>query len=78
MSLAIFMSDAASVLSAPLANTSASCAASAANLLGAVHERQAGELRDHRGTALGELGVRVEPGADRGAADGELVEVGHA
>ena len=35
MSLAIFMSDTASVLSAPLANTSASCAASAANLLGA-------------------------------------------
>ena len=35
MSLAIFMSDTASVLSAPLANTSASCAASAANLFGA-------------------------------------------
>ncbi len=35
MSLAIFMSDAASVSSAPLASTSASCAASAANLFGA-------------------------------------------
>ena len=35
-SLAIFISDAASVFSAPWANTSASCAASASNLLGAV------------------------------------------
>ena len=35
MSLAIFISDTARVLSAPLAKTSASCAASAANLLGA-------------------------------------------
>jgi hypothetical protein len=35
-SLAIFMSDAASVLSAPLAMTMASCADSAANLFGAV------------------------------------------
>ena len=34
-SLAIFISEQASVLSAPLAITSASCAASAANLLGA-------------------------------------------
>ena len=33
MSLAIFISDTASVRTAPLANTSASCAASAANLL---------------------------------------------
>ena len=36
MSLAIFISAAASVLSAPCRNTSASCAASAANLLGAL------------------------------------------
>ena len=35
MSLAIFISEHASVCSAPLAITSASCAASAANLLGA-------------------------------------------
>ena len=76
MSLAIFISDTASVLSAPLANTSASCAASAANLLRRRHERQAGELGDLRRGALGELGVRVEPGADGGAADGELVEAG--
>ena len=76
MSLAIFISDTASVLSAPLANTSASCAASAANLFGRRHERQAGELGDLRRGTLGELGVRVEPGADGGAADGELVEPG--
>ena len=77
MSLAIFISDAASVLSAPLRE----------------HERvvrgERGELVRARSTngspvssaifaarALGELGVRVEPGADGGAADGELVEPG--
>ena len=76
MSLAIFMSDTASVLSAPLAITSASCAARAANLFGADTNGRPVRLGDLRGGALGELGVRVEPGADGGAADGELVEAG--
>ena len=43
-SLAILMSDAASVLSAPCACTSASLAASASNLLGAVTNGWPGEL----------------------------------
>src|SRR5271166_6096733 len=39
-------------------------------------EWQAGELRDTRGDLLGELGIGVEPGADGGSADRELVDVG--
>ena len=74
-SLAIFMSDAASVFSAPCANTSASCAASASNLFGARDERQAGPRRELGGDARAELGRRVEPGADRGAAERELAQV---
>ena len=74
MSLAIFMRLTASVRTAPLANTRSSCDASAANLLRGRRERQPGDLRDLRRGALGELGVRVQAGADRGAADRELVE----
>ena len=74
-SLAIFMSEAASVLSAPCANTSASCAASASNLFGAVTKGMPGQLGELRGHARGVLGVRVEAGADRGAAERELEQV---
>ena len=65
---------AASVLSAPCACTSASCAASASNLLARRDEGQAGEPRELRGHALGELRVRVEAGADRGAAQRQLAQ----
>ena len=60
MSFAIFISDAASVASAPLANTTASWAASAANLLRARDERQAGQLGDLRRARVAE-----PPGAFR-------------
>ena len=76
MSLAIFISDTASVLSAPLANTSASWAASAANLFGADTNGRPVSSAISAAAPVGELGVGVEPGADRGAADGELVEPG--
>ena len=73
MSLAIFISAAASVLSAPDANTNSSCEASAANLLGC--ERNGSPSgRRACGGAFGELGMRVQAGADGGAADREIVE----
>ena len=36
-------------------------------------KRQVGELRDLLGGALGEFGMRVQAGADGGAADGQIV-----
>ena len=39
-------------------------------------ERQSGQLGDLRGRRLGEPGRRVQPGADGGAADRELVQAG--
>ena len=38
-------------------------------------ERQAGEFGDLLGRALGELGMRVEAGADGRAADREVVDL---
>jgi hypothetical protein len=76
-SLAILLSAPASVFSAPCANSSASWPASAANLFGAGLERQAGHARHLRRHARAELRVRVQAGADRGAADGEAVKAGH-
>ena len=76
-SLAIFMSAAASVLSAPWAATSASCAASASNLLGAVTNGRPVSSRDLGGDLVPRTPpVRVEARADRRAAERELVEVG--
>src|SRR6266478_439258 len=72
MSLAIFMSDAARVLSAPEAKTISSCAERLANLLGC--ERKGAEFADFSGGAFGEFGMRVEARANGGAADGEVVE----
>ena len=58
--------------SAPCSATSASSPASAANLLGAPVKRQSGQLREPRHRAIAELRVRVQPGADGGAAEREL------
>ena len=44
-------------------------------LVGRGHERQPGQLRQLGGDAAGELGVRVEAGADGGAAERQLAEV---
>ncbi len=54
----------------------ASWAASASNLLGAVTKGRPVSSAILAAAAFGELGVGVEAGADRGAAEGELVEVG--
>ena len=45
-------------------------------LVGGGHEGQPGQLGDLGGHPLGELGVRVEPGADGRAPGGQLVEAG--
>ena len=74
MSFAIFISDAASVASAPLANTTASCAASAANLFGAVTNGSPVSSAIFAAHGLAEPVGRVQAGADRGAADRELVQ----
>ena len=74
-SLAIFISDAASVFSAPCAKTIASCAASASNLFGAETNGSPVARASSRGDARAELGMRVEPGADRRAAERELAQV---
>ena len=75
MSLAIFISATASVLSAPLAHRRARRARPAPRTCsGADDERQPGQLGDLRRGRLGELRVRVEPGADRRAAERQLVE----
>ena len=52
MSFAIFIRDTASVVSAPLMKTIASCAASAANRFGAWTNGRPGEGRDLRGATL--------------------------
>ena len=74
MSLAIFMSEAASVLSAPLAKTSSSWAESAANLLGCERKGRLVSSAIFLAARIGEFGMGVEAGADGGAADGEIVE----
>ena len=53
--------------------TSASCADSAANLFGARRNGMPGQLGDLRGGAVGEARVGVEAGADRRAAERQLV-----
>ena len=73
-SFAIFVSAAASVFSAPCANTSASCPASAANLFGAGSNGRPGHARDLRRHARAELRVRIQAGADRGAADRQPIQ----
>ena len=76
MSFAIFISDAARVASAPLAWTIASLAARAANRLGAwTNGRPVSSAIFARARLTEPLG-RVQPRADRGAADRELVEMG--
>ena len=73
-SSAIFIRFVASVRTAPWAKTSASWAASAANLFGAVTNGSPVIAAIFGGDALGELGVGVEARADGGAAQRELVE----
>ena len=71
-SLAIFMSAAASVFSAPCACTIASWVASASNLLGAVTKAQPVSRASSSATRRRQLGMRVEPGAHRRAAERQL------
>ena len=78
MSLAILNSEAATVLMAPWANTMASWAASASNLLGAVVKGRPVMAAMLVGDRLGEALRRVEAGADRGAALGQFHQLGQA
>ena len=74
-SFAIFVSETATVLSAPDASTSASRAACASNGSAGAADRR-GRSRRTRSVAhpRGELGVGVEPGPDGGAAERDLAD----
>ena len=75
MSLAIFVRLTASVARAPLAKTTASWAARAANLLGALTKGRPVQLGQARRYRLTESGRCVETGAHGRAADGQLHRV---
>ena len=70
----LHQADVASVVSAPLMKTIASCAASAANRFGAVTNGRPVRVGDLRGAALREPVGGVESGPDRRAPDRELVQ----
>ena len=74
MSLAIFISAAPSVLSAPEANTKSSCEASAVNLFGCERNGRPVSSANFLAARVGEFGMRVEAGADGGSADRQIVE----
>ncbi len=78
MSLAIFISEQASVLSAPLRHHERVVSGERGELVGRRNERQPGQRGDSLRGPLGELAMGVQPGADRGAADRELVDIGQA
>ena len=71
-SLAIFVSETATTLSAPLSSTSASRLPWASNGSSGARDREPGLLAQERADALGELGVSVEAGAGGGAAKRDL------
>ena len=73
-SFAIFVSETAIVLSAPETSTAASRAASASKRLGARTKGWPVAFASRSITRVGELGRRVEAGADGGAAERELGE----
>ena len=73
-SFAIFVSETATVFSAPEASTSPSRAACDSNGSAGGVDREAGVGGELLAHARGELGVRVEAGADRGAAERDLAE----
>mgnify|MGYP003693621371 CR=1 FL=1 len=77
-SLAIFIRGSGERRSAPLAITRSSWAASAANLLAAETNGRPVSSAILRRDGLAEAGGRVEPGADRGAADREGAEARRA
>jgi len=68
-SLAIFISDPAQVAKAPLANTSSSCAESAANLFGMRPERHLGEFSNLLTCTLSKFRMRIQAGANGGAPE---------
>ena len=74
MSFAIFVSETATTFSAPEASTSASRAACASKGSAGGRIVEAGLVGQPGAHALGELGVRVQAGADGGAAERDLAE----
>ena len=74
MSLAIFVSEAATTLSAPEVSISASRLACASKWSSGAAIGQPRGVRQQGAHALRELGVRVQAGAGRGAAERDLPE----
>ena len=74
MSFAILVSETATALSAPDASTSPSRAACASNGSAGGEIARPGVGREPLAHPRGELGVGVQPGADRGAAERDLAE----
>ncbi len=74
MSFATFVSETATVFSAPEASTIPSRAACASNGIGRRRDLEAGLVREQLADARGELRMRVEAGAGRGAAERDLAE----
>ena len=68
-SLAILVSETATVFSAPDASTSASRGRLRLERIGGRVDLDAGLLREEGAHVLGELGMCVQPGADGGAAE---------
>ena len=77
-SLAIFVSETATVFSAPEASTSASRAACASNGSAGGEIVRPVSFASRLADAGGELRVRVQPGADGGAAERDLADRGRA
>ena len=74
MSLAIFISEAASGFERALGEDEFVMRGERGELVGVRAEGKSGEFGDLLGGAFGEFGMSVESGADGGAADGEIVE----
>ena len=74
MSFAIFVSETATVFSAPDASTIPSRAAVASNGSAGAEIVRPVSFGEDRAHARGELGMRVQAGADGGAAERDLAE----
>ena len=74
MSFAIFVSDTATVLRAPGGLNEGVAGRLGLERVGGCSDREACLLREPRADALGELGVRVEAGADGRPAERDLAE----
>ena len=74
MSFAIFVSETATVFERAGRLDDAVAGGLRLERVGGRRDREPGLLREELAHARGELGMRVEPGADRGAAERDLAE----